>query len=115
VTNWLQALLLEKAAGAVRRTWLVVLPASGTVLRAEGALLFVDVGGDAGWSPFVVGGNVALAIDPRALILDDATLAVAYHPRDHLHEVNAAAGEWYALNPNVFCRETKSGITPIRP
>jgi hypothetical protein len=106
--------LLEQARGAEKRTWLVIMPASGTVRRLKGALLFVEVGGDTGWSPMVVEEAAAFALDPRALVLDETTLQVCYHPRDHLAEVHKAAGEWFAGNPDVFRRETKSGITAIR-
>ena len=108
-----KAQLVKEASGMAWRSWLVVFPASGAVQRHQGALLHVNVGGEMGWSPFIVAGKTVGVIDPRALVVDEVSLRVAYHPRDHLHRVHKAAREWFDLNPNVFRRETPNGATLI--
>jgi hypothetical protein len=115
-TDEFTAYLMELAlASSARSSWLAILPASGTVLRMNGALLFVEVGGETGWSPFIVNpeSGKAMAIDPRALIVHDKTLQVGYHPREYIDRVHKASGEWFAQNPDVFRPEIKSMINKL--
>jgi hypothetical protein len=100
----LKAALFAAGKRNRHRTWLVIYPASGTVVRMTGALVLVNLGGESKWTPFVIPGKGSrvTALDPRALVLDDETLEHAYHPRDHVGEMHAAGDKWYADNPHVF-------------
>jgi hypothetical protein len=81
--------------------WLVIMPASGTVLRVEGAIFASDPG--AGLTPMaLLPSGKFMAFDPRALIVEDRTLIPVWRPRDHLARVHPAAREWLAQNPDVF-------------
>jgi hypothetical protein len=108
----LAASLLEKAATSESKTWLIVLPASGTVRRVTGALLLAEVAGRE-WMPFIVSEGTPTGVDSRSLIVEDSTLAVGYQPRLNLKRISRHAVKWFRRNPDVFDPKTPSGVSAI--
>lgn len=109
----LEEALRDAEPTAPKGTWLIVLPASGKAFRMNGRLIVLDMGEDVGRTPFIFTDGKAIAVDARALILNNTTLVPLWQPCENLDHLHPGLRAWFKTNPAVFRPDTPSGITRI--
>lgn len=95
-------------------TWLIIMPASGTVMRKKGFLICLDLKGESGFAPIIVDKeSTAMALDPRCLVVDDKTLAVGWNPRNYILSIHKSAISWLRSNPGVWATTKPAAIRSL--